>query len=194
MEPWILVTLGAATAQTLRFMLQKHVRSASLSTAGATFARFVFSFPLAIALVCGYAALSSQQIPIPGIDFWAFAIAGGIAQILATACVVALFAARNFTVGMTFKNTETLQTALVGLVVLNETLSMLGIIAILVGFVGVGFLADPPKEGQRFSLMNRAAGLGLLAGALFAISATGYRGASLSLGDGHFLGSPIEGF
>ena len=34
---------------------------------------------------------------------------------------------------------------------------------------------------------NRAAGIGLASGALFGVSAIGYRGASLALGDGHFL-------
>jgi len=47
-------------------------------------------------------------------------------------------------------------------------------------------LSDPPKaEGpwhQR--IFNKAAGLGLLSGLLFAVSGVGYRGASLSLGQG----------
>ena len=45
MAVWIPITIAAAFIQNLRFMLQKHVRGASLSTGGATFARFVFSFP-----------------------------------------------------------------------------------------------------------------------------------------------------
>lgn len=188
MAAWIPITIAAAFVQNLRFMLQKHVRQASLSTGGATFARFVFSFPLAIAVLLVYAGLSNQDLPDPGGRFWAFALAGGVAQILATACVVALFALRNFTVGMTFKNTETLQTALVGFIVLGEGMSPLGIVAILIGFVGVGFLADPPEGGSSgFRVLNRGALLGILAGALFAVSATGYRGASLSLPSGDVL-------
>ena len=191
MSAWIPITIAAAFVQNLRFMLQKHVRAVSLSTAGATFARFVFSFPLAIGLVAIYAALSGQGIPIPDGRFWAFALTGGVAQILATACVVALFAFRNFTVGMTFKNTETLQTALVGFLILNEGLSIPGLAAIVIGFIGVGFLADPPDQavagGLRARFMNRAAILGILAGAFFAVSATGYRGASLSLPTGDVL-------
>ena len=188
MPIWIPITLAAAFVQNLRFMLQKQVRGAGLSTGGATFARFVFSFPLAIALAVTYAALSDQDLPHPGHQFWMFALTGGLAQILATAFVVALFALRNFTVGMTFKNTEVIQTALVGFVVLGESLSFWGIIAICVGFVGVGFLADPPEGGAgRFRVFNRAAALGLLAGALFGVSAIGYRGASLSLPSGDVL-------
>ena len=55
MELWIPITLGAALAQTLRFMLQKQLKATQLSTAGTTFARFVYSAPL-VALVAVYAA------------------------------------------------------------------------------------------------------------------------------------------
>lgn len=45
--------------------------------------------------------------------FWAYALAGGLTQILATMCVVALFAERNFAVGITFKKTEVIQLSLI---------------------------------------------------------------------------------
>ena len=49
MSPWVILTLAAAALQTLRFMLQKQLRGAGLSTGGATFARFLFApVPLAI--------------------------------------------------------------------------------------------------------------------------------------------------
>jgi drug/metabolite transporter (DMT)-like permease len=60
--------------------------------------------------------------------------------------------------------------------------------AVVIGLVGVILLSDPPEGGagwRRF--FNRAAGIGLASGALFGVSAIGYRGASLALGDGHFL-------
>ena len=43
---WIPITLLAALAQTLRFMFQKRLRIATLSTGGATFARFLYAAPL----------------------------------------------------------------------------------------------------------------------------------------------------
>jgi hypothetical protein len=116
---------------------------------------------------------------------------GGVSQIIATACVVALFASRNFTVGITLKKTETIQTALIAFLLLGETVSPWGIIAIVIGLTGVILLADPPNTGVaigwRARLFNRSSGLGLLSGALFGVSATGYRGASLALGSGDFL-------
>lgn len=190
MSLWIYITIGAAFAQNLRFMLQKHLKATRLSTGGATFARFLYSAPLAAALVLIYAQASGQDLPAPGARFWVFALSGGLAQILATMCVVALFAERNFAVGITFKKTEVLQTVLVGLVVLGEGVSLGGMVAIALGFAAVVLLSD--QKGGAGPLLarmwNRATGLGLLSGVLFAVSATGYRGASLSLGlDDFFL-------
>jgi drug/metabolite transporter (DMT)-like permease len=186
MESWVLITFGAATAQTLRFMLQKHLKATALSTAGATFARFIYSAPL-IAIIAGfYAVLSGQGAPDIPARFWAFAAVGGIAQILATMCVVALFAHRNFAVGITFKKTEVLLSALVGYVVLDDTIGPLALGAIVLGLVGVLLLSDPPRASGAWHrrIFNRASGLGVLSGALFAVSGVTYRGASLSIGAG----------
>ncbi len=186
MDAWIPITIAAAAAQTVRFMLQKHLKSTALTTTGATFARFVYSAPLVAALIWGYSRLSAQPLPAMSPPFWGYAMAGGLAQILATMCVVALFAERNFAVGITFKKTEVIQTAIVGYLVLGEGLSPAGMLAVLLGFVGVLILSDPPGGIGHVvrRLMNRAAGLGLLSGVFFAISAVGYRGASLALGSG----------
>ncbi|MFV2052083.1 EamA/RhaT family transporter [Aliiroseovarius sp. YM-037] len=185
MELWIPVTIAAAFSQNLRFMLQKHLKGLKLSTAGATFARFVYSAPLVAVLMILYIRATGQAVPeIPSV-FWGYALTGGLAQILATMCVVALFSRRNFAVGITFKKTEVVQTAIVGLIVLGEAVSPWGVLAIVVGFLGVVLLSDPPAgaSGQWYRrIINPAAGLGLLSGVLFAISAIGYRGASLSLG------------
>lgn len=189
MALWIPITIGAAFAQNLRFMLQKHLKATRLSTGGATFARFVYSAPLVALMVWAYTTATGQALPRPDGWFWVYALLGGLGQILATMCVVALFAERNFAVGITFKKTEVLQTALLGFLVLGEGVSLYGLLAILVGFVGIVLLSDPPEAVGRWHqrITNRAAGLGLLSGILFAVSATGYRGASLSLGEIDFF-------
>ncbi|PWE33845.1 hypothetical protein DDZ14_04075 [Maritimibacter sp. 55A14] len=191
MALWIPVTIAAAFLQNLRFMLQKHLKATRLSTAGATFARFAYGAPMAALLVAALIWARGDSLPQTGARFWIMAMTGGTAQILATMCVVALFAARNFTVGITLKKTETVQTALVGFVVLGETVGPGAWLAIALGFVGVVLLSDPPARRPGVPLwrrvFNRAAGLGLASGALFGVSAIGYRGASLSLSDGDAL-------
>ena len=56
--------------------------------------------------------------------------------------MVALFAARNFAVGITFKKTEVILTALVGLVVLGDRIGLLALCAIVLGLIGVLVLSD----------------------------------------------------
>ena len=183
MELWVWVTFCAAGFQTVRFMLQKQLSAVALSAAGATFARFVFSAPLVLCLLPIYLGATSQAMPALSGLFWVYALIGGLAQILATVCVVLLFKRRNFAVGITFKKTEVVQTALVGLVVLGEGVSPGALLAILLGLAGVLMLSDMPDiaGNWRRRIMNPAAGLGLLSGILFAISGVTYRGASLEL-------------
>lgn len=183
MELWIPIAIAAALFQNIRFMLQKVLSTAKLSATGATFSRFVYSAPLVWVLVLVYSGWSGQALPSLNLPFWGYALMGGLAQVLATICVVALFKHRNFAVGITLKKTETLQSVLVGFVFLGDLISLGGFAAILLGLVAVLLLADTPQSEGSFvqRIWNRATGLGLASGMLFAFSAVFYRGASLSL-------------
>jgi drug/metabolite transporter (DMT)-like permease len=183
MELWIAVTIGAAFFQTLRFMLQKLLSASALSSAGATFARFFYSAPLVVVFLAAYLALTETAFPATSLRYWIFALLGGLAQILATLCVVMLFKTRNFAVGITFKKTEVIQTALVGFVILGEAVSQAGFAVILIGLIGVLLLSEMPEmEGDWFRrIRNQASQLGVLSGFLFAISGVCYRGASLEI-------------
>jgi drug/metabolite transporter (DMT)-like permease len=183
MEPWIALSIMAAAFQTVRFMLQKALSMGALSALGATFARFAYAAPMALALALGYLAWRGAAFPALGGMFWTYVLIGGLAQILATWCVVLLFAERNFAVGITFKKTEVIQTALVGFIILGDRVSAGGMVAILIGLLGVLVLSEMPASGGRglHRFMSRATGLGLASGALFAVSAVGYRAATLEV-------------
>lgn len=183
MELWILIAIAAAFFQNVRFMLQKVLSTGSLSATGATFSRFVYSAPLVWLLLFVYTVAVNVTLPKLSWAFWAYALAGGLAQVLATICVVALFKHRNFAVGITLKKTETLQAVMIGFLVLGDVISWAGFGAIFIGLVGVLLLADAPQaEGALLQrVFNRAAGLGLASGVLFACSGVAYRGASLEL-------------
>ena len=191
MPTWILATLFAAFMQNLRFLLQRHLKVTTLSTMGATWARFAFAMPFVALGLAVHSGLSGQSLPGTSPVFWAYVSVGGMAQMLATACVVALFARRNFAVGITLKKTEVILTALVGLVILGEGVSAPVVAAIGMGFWGVLFLSDPPAGDRVLSLgerlFNAASGYGLASGLLFGISAVCYRGATLSLPGGDAL-------
>lgn len=182
---WIIVSLLAATFQTVRFMLQKYLATATLSAGGATFSRFFYSAPFIAVLLAVYMGVTGASFPIINSEFWAYGLAGGAAQIAATVCVVMLFKQRNFAVGITFKKTEVIQTVLMGWIVLGEGVSLLGFGAIALGVAGLLLLSGGPEaKGVHLrDLSNRAAGLGIASGFLFSISAVCYRGATLAVVD-----------
>jgi len=179
MSLWVLFTLAAAALQTVRFMLQKQLKGAGLSTGGATFSRFLFAAPIACGLAAAGLALARTVPPLPGAGFWGYVALGAVCQIVATFLTVALFGLRNFAVGVAFTKTETVQVAAFSALLLGEVVSPLGWTAIVVGFAGVLLLSKAPEEGAR--VFGRASLYGVLAGALFGLSAIGYRGATLAL-------------
>ena len=183
MELWIFASLMAATLQTVRFMLQKVLSRTQLSTAGATFSRFCYSAPFLWVVVAFYFLKSGTEPPELSFWFWIYTSLGGVAQILATVCVVALFKSRNFAVGVTFKKTEVIQAVLVGIILLQEGVSLEGLGAILIGLLGVLLLSDQANvsDSQTHRFFNRATGLGIMSGFLFAVSAVAYRGATLEV-------------
>lgn len=181
MEPWVHFAILAAAAQTFRFAVQKVLAGGALTPAAATWARFLWSWPLAALLVLAYGQTTGATWPTLSPGFFVWGMLGGTFQILATICTVSLFSMRAFAVGITFKKTEVMLTALVGFAILGDVISGWGAAAIALGFVGVLLLSDPPDGG---SLFNKAAGIGVLSGVLFALSAVTYRGATLALDTG----------
>jgi hypothetical protein len=91
---WIPLTVAAAFMQNLRTALQKHLR-ARLSTNAATFTRFAFGCPLVILYVLGLHRLAGLAWPEPNRAFVFWVVVGGVAQIVATSCLIHIFAYRN---------------------------------------------------------------------------------------------------
>ncbi|WP_339107752.1 DMT family transporter [Thioclava sp. GXIMD4216] len=184
---WILLTLCAAALQTGRFVLQKKLAGSGLSAAGATFSRFVFGAPLAIAgalILLPEMGRPADLFGQMGAGFWAYVVIGGAAQASATLLLVRLFALRNFAVGIAFTKTEVVQVALMSLVFLGDRIAVLGWVGIVLGLVGVLCLSRPPEGG----IAGRAAVYGIVAGGLFGLSAIAYRGATLELTPLPFMG------
>jgi drug/metabolite transporter (DMT)-like permease len=189
-ELWIPITIVAAFFQNLRSALQKHLKG-RLTNTGATFSRFAYAAPLAVLYVSALAALTGDALPRPQATFVAYAVAGGLAQITATALLLYSFSFRNFAVGTTYSKTETVQTAIFGVLILGDPLgpgaaaailiSLLGVMAISVGSTRMTFV------GLLASLTEKPALIGIASGAFFGLSAISYRGASLSLGESGFL-------
>lgn len=189
MELWIPITIVAAFSQNVRSALQKHLTS-RLSTVGTTQARFLYAMPFAILYVAMLRYVAGYELPRPNGTFLIYATCGAVAQIIASALLVALFSHRNFFVGTAFSKTETLQAAILGFLILADDLSVGAVLGILVGMVGVISIAaakSRPSLGSVIeSLKSRTSAIGLLIGLFFGITAICFRGASLSL-DGGFV-------
>lgn len=190
MQLWIVLSISAAFFQSLRFVLQKQLSQVKLTATGATLARFLYSAPAVVLLSVIYFGQTEGGFPLLSTTFWFHGAIGGVAQVLATICTVKTFAYRNFAVGVTFKKTEVMQAAVIGLILFSEPVSLTGFVAIVLGFFGVLVLSSS-VSGQgslRENLKSPATVLGLSAGALFGVSAVSYRAASLSVG----LDDPFE--
>lgn len=187
---WIPLTIAAAFLQNLRTALQKHLR-ARLSTNAATFTRFAFGSPLVILYTLGLHGWASLDWPAPNPAFVFWVALGGVAQIVATSCLIHIFSFRNFAVGVAYSKTEVIQAAIFGLVFLGDRVTLWGSTAIALGTLGVMLisLADGGGLWRMLVLgwLERPALVGLASGGLFGIAAVSFRAAALALGESSFV-------
>jgi drug/metabolite transporter (DMT)-like permease len=187
---WIPLTIAAAFTQNVRSALQKHLKD-RLGTTGATFVRFGYGFPFAIAWLLALSAATGRAIPEPNARFAAFIVLGGLAQILATGLLVSLFDRRNFAVGTTYSKTETVQAAIFAIVFFGEAISpadITGILVSLAGVVAISAARSPAGlKSLATSLAERPALIGLASGGAFGVAAVSVRESSLSLGGDGFV-------
>ena len=174
---WAVFTIVAAAAQTVRNAAQREL-TARLGTVGATHVRFLFGFPFALIFLAGVMIALGQGLPQPPPAFWPWVVLGALTQVAATALMLAAMNDRSFVVVYAYIKTEPVQAALFGLVFLGDAVTPGMAAAILIATSGVVTMALKPGT----SMDVRATLLGLAAGAMFALSAVGFRGAILSLG------------
>ena len=136
LELWIPITLFAAFCQNLRSALQKHLKGRLLSTRAPPSRASPMPYRWrSLRARAGRAVRRSAAAAQP--DFRAHALLGGLAQIIATALLLYSFSFRNFAVGTTYSKTETVQTAIFGVLILGDPLGLGRGLAILISLVGV---------------------------------------------------------
>jgi len=178
---WIVATLIAAALQTARNATQAGL-IATLGTMGATQVRFLYGLPFAI-LILALARMTSGPVPALTAAALHWALLGALAQIGATALMLAAMRARGFAAATALIKTEPVMLALIGWAVLGDRLGPVQVGAILLATAGTLVLTLRP--GQRL-----AAGpvlLALAAGFLFGVSAIGFRAGILALPEGGFV-------
>ena len=175
---WIVFTVLAAAGQTVRNAMQREL-TAKLGTVGATHVRFLFGFPFALVFLAGVMTATGYAFPKLPPVFWPWAIVGAGAQIVATATMLATMNDRSFVVTIAYIKTEAIQAAIFGLIFLGDRLTLPVLAAILIATFGVVVMSLKGKGTMSGGWQPVA--LGLFSGAMFALSAVGYRGAILSL-------------
>jgi drug/metabolite transporter (DMT)-like permease len=177
---WIPATLAAAAAQTARNATQRHLTE-TLGTVGATQVRFLYGFPFALLFLPGVLLLTGERLPQPDAAFMSFVVAGAVTQIMATALMLAAMRERSFSLVTAYIKTEPVQVAVFGLAVLGDPLTIVAALAIVIATFGVLVTSLKPGGGPASVLGARPVMLGIAAGAFFALSATSFRGATLTL-------------
>ncbi|MEA2976227.1 MAG: hypothetical protein QOF19_1747 [Alphaproteobacteria bacterium] len=180
---WIVFTLIAAAAQTVRNAMQRELTS-TLGTVGATHVRFLFGFPFGLIFLAGVLIASGEPLPLPGPAYFLWIALGAAAQTVATVLMLAAMNDRSFVVIYAYIKTEPVQVALFGLILLGDVVTLPMAVAILIATCGVVVMALRPGAsagGLRPTL------LGLAAGAMFGLSAIGFRGAILQLGHPNYV-------
>ncbi len=176
---WIPFVVLASIGQTLRNAMQRGL-TASLGTVGATHIRFLFGFPFSLVFLAIVLVATHDAVPTPLSAFWPWLVVGAMAQIVATALMLAAMNLRSFVIATAYTKTEAIQAALFGFVFLADQLTVLKSVAIVLATAGVVVTAIKPGGAKGFGDLKPTL-LGLSAAATFALSAVGYRGAILNV-------------
>ena len=180
---WAVFTLAATVSQTFRNAMQRAL-TGPLGTVGATHVRFLFGLPFALVFL-GLARLAlGLPVPAPNAASLGWTALGAMAQIVATALMLASMRERSFVVSIAYTKTEPVQVALFGLIFLGERPTPMLILAIVIATAGV-MLMSWPKSGPKHEAGApghwRPAAMGVVSGGFFALSAIGFRAGVLAL-------------
>ena len=180
-ELWVPITILAAFSQNQRSIFQKKLQD-KMSSISSTYTRFLFGLPFVIIyfLFLNYFSNTTFQISNINITFFIYCLFGGLSQIMATFLLLKIFKTSNFSVATSYSKTEPIQAALFGFILLNDSISLMGFIGILIGLVGI-VITSIKKLNFKNTVFNISVLYGLLSGALFGLSAVMFRGASHSL-------------
>ena len=184
LELWIPATIVAAFFQNLRSALQKHLKG-KLSTNGAAYARFLYALP--VALLCLWVVTQFGSVTIPNInnEFLLYCLLGGVAQIVFTVLLLWMFSFKSFAVGTTFSKLEIVMIAILGAVVLGDSLNGYAIVAVALSAIGIVALSLGQSKisltAMLSGLTEKATLIGLVCAAWLGGSVVFYRGAALAL-------------
>jgi drug/metabolite transporter (DMT)-like permease len=183
---WAIFTVVAAVGQVLRNAQQRELTQ-SLGTVGATHVRFLFGLPFGLVFLI--LVLAAAGLPPPSLSgaMLAWTAVAAMAQIGATALLLAAMRERSFVVVTSYAKTEPIQVAVFGLAFLGDLVTPGVAVAIAIATAGVLMVSWPRSSVGEGAFTWKPALLGIGSGALFAIAAIGFRGGIRALDTPSFL-------
>ena len=180
-ETWIIITLLAAFSQNIRSTYQKKLKN-KMSNISSTYTRFLFGLTFVLIYFLFLYNFSNTTFLIENINihFLNFCFIGGVSQIVATFLLIKIFSYNNFSVATSYSKTEPIQAAFIGFIILNEGISITGLVGIVIGIIGIIITSFSIKDFKN-TLKNYSVIYGLLSGSLFGLSAVLFRAASHNL-------------
>lgn len=182
---WAVFTVLAAGGQAMRNALQKEL-TRTLGTAGATHVRFLYGLPFGVLFLAAVLLVSGQRLPALTLPWLQWLLVGTLAQIIATAMLLTAMKEKSFVMITALSKLEPVHVALFGLMFLADQLTLPLAIAIGLATAGVTTMSWPKGDGLDL-LSWKPALIGLASGAVFGLSAIGYRGAIRSLDADSFV-------
>lgn len=183
-ETWAVISIAGAFFQNLRSALQKHLKG-KLSNSAAAYSRFLYALPFSLLYLALLYYFSEAPLPDLNAQFFIYCVAGSVAQILFTVILLWMFSFKSFAVGTTLSKLEVVVVALLGALLLQDSLSLAALIAIAICAIGVVALTTG-QSGITLAtftrqLASRDTFTGLCCAGFLGASVVCFRGASLAL-------------
>jgi drug/metabolite transporter (DMT)-like permease len=182
---WIPVTIAASALQVARNALQRRLM-ASTGPWGATLVRFLFGLPFSAAFIAAALILTPQARPAFTSAFWLAAMAGALAQMLATASLLVAMRRAGFAIGTALQQSSVPLSAVVGLALFHDALSPRAWVGVAITTAALTVLTWPTRSATGPRPVSGAL-FGLASGLCFGFSLNAFRRAALSLEPHHHL-------
>ncbi|THD81141.1 MAG: DMT family transporter [Phenylobacterium sp.] len=179
---WIFLTAAAAPLQVARNALQRGLVG-DAGPWGATLVRFLFGLPFSLAIFGVVAALSPGAAAHLSTRYAVVVIGGAIAQMAATASLLAAMRRSGFAVATVMQQSSLPFAAIFGWALLGDGLDARAWIGIAAATAGLAILSWPRREQMQGAGLGVL--LGLASGAAFAVALNAFREAGRAFDPGH---------
>lgn len=185
MLAWPFLVVGSAALQVVRNAAQRDL-VARLGVWAASYVRFIYGLPFACLWA---AAILAWRGPSGGANgvFFAWVLLGALTQMGAAAALVRALSGRGFAAATALSKTEVLGTALLGVWMLRDHMSVAQWVGAAAGTAGVVLMLG--ASVNRDAMKAAAAGAG--SGVLFAVASVAYRAAAHAWGGDAWVGAAL---